>query len=81
LYKYLDDFIITYLDDILIDIDKRQNYHLKQVRKVLKKLKEKSFKINIKKMKIAVLEVEFLGVVINHEGIRMDFNKIKTVKA
>jgi hypothetical protein len=35
----------------------------------------------MKKMKIAVSEVEFLGIVINQEGIYMDPNKIKTVKA
>jgi hypothetical protein len=47
---------------------------------VLKKLEEKGFKINMKKMKIAVSEVKFLGVVIDHEEIHMDFNKIKVVK-
>jgi RNase H-like domain found in reverse transcriptase/Integrase zinc binding domain len=35
----------------------------------------------MKKMKIAVPEVKFLGVVIDCEGIRMDPNKIKAVKA
>jgi hypothetical protein len=47
---------------------------------VLKKLEEKGFKINMKKTKIAVLEVEFLGAVINREGIRMNPDKIKAVK-
>jgi hypothetical protein len=47
---------------------------------MLKKLKEKSFKINIKKTKITVLEVEFLGTVINREEIWMDPDKIKAVK-
>jgi hypothetical protein len=68
------------LDDILIDIDKGREYYLRQVRKVLKKLKEKGFKINIKKTKIAVSKVEFLGAVINHEGIQIDPDKIKAVK-
>jgi hypothetical protein len=48
---------------------------------VLKKLEKKSFKINIKKTKIAVSEVKFLGAVISHEGIHIDPNKIKAVKA
>jgi Reverse transcriptase (RNA-dependent DNA polymerase) len=79
-HKYLDDFIITYLDDILIDIDKGRKHHLRQVRKVLKKLEEKSFKINMIKMKIVVSEVKFLGAVINYKGICMDSDKIKAVK-
>jgi Reverse transcriptase (RNA-dependent DNA polymerase)/RNase H-like domain found in reverse transcriptase len=81
LYEYLDDFVIAYLDDILISTNKGRKHHLRQVRKVLKKLKEKGFKINMKKTKIAVPEVEFLGAVINREGIRMDPDKIKAVKA
>jgi hypothetical protein len=69
LHEYLDDFVITYLDNILIDTNKGREHYLRQVKKVLKKLEEKSFKINVKKMKIAVSEVEFLGAVINCEGI------------
>jgi Reverse transcriptase (RNA-dependent DNA polymerase) len=80
LHEYLDDFVIAYLDDILISTDKGREYYLRQVRKVLKKLEEKGFKINMKKTKIAVPEVEFLGAVINRKGIRMDPNKIKAVK-
>jgi hypothetical protein len=47
----------------------------------LKKLEEKGFKINMKKIKIAVSEFKFLGAVINCEGIQMDSDKIKVVKA
>jgi hypothetical protein len=54
---------------------------LRQVRKVLKKLKEKDFKINMKKTKIIVSEVEFLSIVINQKGIYIDSDKIKVVKA
>jgi hypothetical protein len=46
----------------------------------LKKLEEKYFKINMKKTKIAILEVKFLGAVINYEGICMNPDKIKVVK-
>jgi ribosome-interacting GTPase 1 len=81
LHEYLDNFVIAYLDDILISTDGRWEHHLRQVRKVLKKLEEKGFKINMKKMKITVPEVEFLGVVINCEGIQMDPDKIKVIKA
>jgi hypothetical protein len=81
LYEYFDDFIITYLDDILIDTDKGREHYLRQVRKVLKKLEEKAFKINIKKIKIVVSEVKFLDVIINREGICINPDKIKVVKA
>jgi hypothetical protein len=48
---------------------------------VLKKLEEKGFKINIKKMKIVVSEVKFLSAVINWKGIYIDPDQIKVVKA
>jgi Reverse transcriptase (RNA-dependent DNA polymerase) len=37
LHEYLDDFVIAYLDDIMISIDKGREHHLRQIRKVLKK--------------------------------------------
>jgi hypothetical protein len=49
-------------------------------RKVLKKLEEKDFKINIKKTKITVLKIEFLSVIINCKEIYIDSNKIKVIK-
>jgi Reverse transcriptase (RNA-dependent DNA polymerase) len=81
LHEYLDNFVIAYLDDILIDTDKGQEHYLRQVRKVLNKLEERGFKINMKKMKIIVSEVEFLGTVINHKEIWINSDKIKVVKA
>jgi hypothetical protein len=38
LYKYLNNFIIIYLDDILIFIKENRKEHIEKVKKVLNKL-------------------------------------------
>ena len=48
LYDYLNEFVITYLDDILIYFKNEEN-HEKHVKKVLKKLQEKKLYLKSEK--------------------------------
>ena len=61
--KYLDKFVITYLDDILIYSDTLKE-HQQHMPKVLEKLNEKALYIKKKKSRFEVQEVEFLEYVI-----------------
>ena len=61
--EYLDKFVITYLDNILIYSDTLEE-HQQHVPKVLEKLSEKALYIKKKKSRFEVQEVEFLGYVI-----------------
>src|SRR5205814_3307007 len=45
LREYLDDFVVAYLDDILIYTKGTLAEHQKQVRKVLRKLQEKGMRL------------------------------------
>ena len=45
LREYLDDFVVTYLDDILIYTKGTLVEHQEQVRKVLRKLQEKEMRL------------------------------------
>src|SRR5204863_126170 len=47
LYDYLNEFVITYLNNILIYFKNEEN-HKKHVKKVLKKLQEKKFYLKSK---------------------------------
>ena len=61
--EYLDKFVITYLNDILIYSDTLEK-HQQHMPKVLEKLNEKALYIKKKKSRFEVQEVEFLGYVI-----------------
>ena len=50
LYDHLDEFVITYLDNILIYFENKKD-HKKHVKKVLKRLQEKNLYLKSEKCK------------------------------
>ena len=72
--KYLDKFVITYLNDILIYSDTLKK-HQQHVPKVLEKLSEKTLYIKKEKSRFEVQEVEFLEYVIWPRQIKKDSKK------
>ena len=72
--KYLDKFVITYLNDILIYSDTLEK-HQQHMPKVLEKLNEKTLYIKKKKSRFEVQEVKFLEYVIWPEQIEKDSKK------
>jgi Reverse transcriptase (RNA-dependent DNA polymerase) len=78
LREYLDDFIITYLDDILIYSKSKKKY-TGHVIKVLKALEKIGLKINGKKSIFHQTEVEFLGYILTTTGVKMNPEKVKAV--
>jgi hypothetical protein len=59
LYKYLNVFIVVYLNNILIYL-KLKEEHIKHVKLVLKKLKKNNFLLKLKKYNFYKEEVKFL---------------------
>ena len=67
----LDDFVIVYLDDILIFLkDKKE--HEKHVKQVLTWLRAANLFAKLSKCKFYQKELKFLGYLINNKGISMD---------
>jgi hypothetical protein len=79
LYKYLDDFVIVYLNDILIFSKGLRKDHIKKVKKVLRKLILYDRLLKLKKCEFFKKEVAFLDYIIMTKGIRMDPEKIKAI--
>jgi Reverse transcriptase (RNA-dependent DNA polymerase) len=75
LRKYLDDFVIAYLNDIFIYL-KTKEEHIKHVITVLKALKKANVRINNAKSIFHVQRVNFLGYILITNGIKI--NPIKT---
>ena len=63
LKKHLDEFVIAYLNDIIIYLDLKEK-HEKHVKWVLKKLHNKNIPIVIKKCKFHTKKTDFVGFII-----------------
>nr|GEX35070.1 hypothetical protein [Tanacetum cinerariifolium] len=76
---YLDKFVIVFIDDILIYY-KTQEEHVEHLRIVLELLKKEKLYAMFSKCEFWLKEVQFLGHMINGNGIHVDLSKIEAVK-
>ncbi len=76
--EYMDEFVVVYLDDILI-FSKDQETHDKHVRLVLATLQEHGLYAKLEKCEFDKSSVAFFGYVISPDGIFMDKSKVETI--
>jgi hypothetical protein len=76
--EFLDQFVIIYIDDILI-FSKNEEEHKEHVRLVLQKLCEMGLYAKLEKCMFHQLQVEFLGYIISGNDISMDPCKVATI--
>jgi len=76
LKKYLEDFVLVYLNDIIIYF-KTWKGHLNHLRIVFEALREAGLMVKVKKCDFAKKELKFLEHIISREGIRTDPEKIE----
>ncbi|CDO76069.1 hypothetical protein BN946_scf184814.g2 [Trametes cinnabarina] len=74
----LDVVCVVYIDDILI-FSRTQAEHDQHVTMVLDRLRKAGLFTNAKKCSFDQPEVEYVGYLINRDGIRMDPKKLNTV--
>jgi len=68
--------VVVFIDDVIVGTEEG---HDELVAEVIKKLEENDLYVKPEKCKWKVKEVEFLGVVIGPEGIKMEKEKVKGV--
>src|SRR5436189_3966726 len=78
LYNHLNEFVITYLDNILIYFKNKED-HKKHVKEVLKRFQKKNLYFKSEKCKFHKQQVEYLKYIIITEKLKMNSEKIKAV--
>ena len=76
--EFLDDFVLVFLDDILI-YSKTLEEHEEHVRRVLEKLRKEKLYAKESKCELFKTEVEFLGHIVGRDGVRMMQDKVQAV--
>jgi len=76
--EWLDDFVVVYIDDILIYSGSLEE-HAEHLQKVFPRLRENKLYAKLEKCKFEVTEVDFLGHRITQEGSKMDDHKVKAI--
>eukprot|EP00253_Pinus_taeda_P016234 PITA_16234 len=76
---FLRKFVLVFFDDILF-YNKSSKDHVEQVDRVLQLLDEKQLYAKRSKCFFGVQEVEYLGHIVSHEGVKVDPSKIKAIK-
>jgi hypothetical protein len=72
--KYLDKFVVVFIDDILVYSNSEERLRL-----VLQKLRESRLYVKLSKYEFCLNRVAFLGHIILRGGISVDLNKIRDV--
>jgi hypothetical protein len=76
--KYLDRFVIVFIDDILV-FSKTMEEHEEHLRLVLEKLRSNQLYAKFSKCEFWLTEVAFLGHIISTGGVSVDPGKVKDV--
>ena len=76
---YLDKFVIVFIDDILI-YSKSKKEHEEHLRQILELLKKEELYAKFSKCDFWIPKVQFLGHVIDSQGIHVDPAKIEAIK-
>ena len=74
------EFARAYIDDLLVVTQGDFSLHLDQLEQVLTRLAEAGLKINATKSTFCCKELEYLGCLINWQGVRPTLKKVEAIR-
>ncbi len=77
-FDYLDEFVSTYINDILIYSNSKVE-HIEHVKKVLQRLRDVELQTNIDKYEFSMHEIKYLNLIVRRNEIKMNSKKIETI--
>ena len=75
----MEPYAFAYLDDIVV-VGSTFEEHARNLKEVLRRLKEANLKLNVDKCEFFKREIRYLGHIISEKGIHTDPEKIKAIK-
>ena len=75
------EFVIPYLDDLICIIKASLHDHLHNLRLVFTRLREAGLQINVPKLKLCLIDMEYLGYILTRTGIKPQLNKRQAMLA
>jgi len=78
LYKYLNNFYLVYLDNVLIYSERKEDY-IEYYLKVLYYLCNASLFLNINKYEFSVKRVKYFSIILLYNSLEIDPNKVAAV--
>ena len=80
IFHDMSDVCMVYIDDLMIFTEKdNQEEHDRVVLEVLRRLHDNDLFVKPEKCRFRVTEVDFLGMIVSREGIKMDPEKVNAV--
>ncbi len=79
LQQYLNRFVITYLNDIMIYLNILKK-HISHISKILKCLNRRNLHLKPKKCEFHWEKVDFLEFVVERHEVRMNLEKLRAIK-
>jgi len=79
LRQYLNQFVIAYLDDIMIYSNILKE-HVNYISKVLECLNKRNLHLKLKKCEFHRKEIDFLEFVVERHEVRINLKKLRAIK-
>ena len=78
LRPFIDDFVIFYLDEILV-FSKTWEYHVRHVKQIVDVLKRENLYVKLSKCEFGITSLNYLGYIVGGGELKIDPSKVAVI--